>query len=169
LGGEFPGVQGRQQVEAARALFERLGFNVYETSYEGPKTAVVFLDGEEIRFDIFMKQDFHIAGIHYFCESKYRKNASDKSAVKSDFKTFVKKALKVLPYAVDKYGEKHFCFLFISSIPFDIWEGDVTDPAKLSDLLDISHGSQESNIHTLSHHIRIMIFPSWLIPEDVAP
>lgn len=160
--GEYASEKGRQMVYALRSLFDGLeGFKVYETGYDGPKTAMITTkEGKEIRFDMLMKQEIS-GGIHYLCESKFRADSSQKSGVKSEFKDFLRKACETLPYVLGKYGENHFCFLFISSIPFDIWEEDVREHDKLIGMIDDEEC--KTNIHILARHIRLMILPNWMI------
>ena len=163
MSGEFGGVKGERLVYAVRALFERgLGFRVYETCYDGPETATVVTENDRVRFDILMKQETTEGGVHYFCECKFRSSIKAKSDLQSEFKDFVGNALKVLHHVKRKYGEDHFCFLFVATVPFDIWEENISDVEYLKKLVGDSNIALNDLI-TLSNHLKITIVPRWLI------
>jgi len=165
LSGEFGGERHRRLVFAVRSLFERsLNFRVYGTSYDGPGTAMVSTNNESVRFDILMKQETSEGGIHYFCECKFRSSEQSRTELKSEFKDFVEKALKTLRYGKRKYGEGHFCFLFISTISFDVSEENTSNFEYLRELLENSNVDTEDLI-TLTRHLRIMTVPRWLVEE----
>lgn len=163
LSGEFGGEKGKRLVFAVCALFERgLGFRVYETCYDGPETATVVTKNDKVRFDILMKQKTTEGGVHYFCECKFRSNIKAKSELRSEFENFVKNALKVINYAKRKYGENHFCFLFVTTIPFEIWEENISDVNYLKKLVG-NPAIDINDLIILSNHIKLTIVPGWLI------
>lgn len=164
LGGEFGGEEHRQLVNAVGYLFERsLGFKIYETCYDGPETAMVRTENDNVRFDILMKQEeTEGGGIHYFCECKFRSRTESRTELRSQLRTFLDKALKVLPYMVRKYGTDHFCFLFVSTVPFDIWEENISNVGFLGTLLNASSPGAE-DLATLSSHLKVTIMPTWFI------
>ena len=163
MSGEFGGEQHRRLVFAVRFLFERsLGFRVYETCYDGPGTAMVPVGDKNIRFDVLMKHETPDGGVHYFCECKFRSSVQAKAELKSEFKSFVKRVLETLQYATRKYGENHFCFLFIATIPFDVWEENIHDVEYLRQFLGNSN-REVTNLVTLSNHLEIIVIPRWLI------
>ena len=109
-----------------------------------------------------MKQETLNGGIHYFCECKFRSNIKSKRELKSEFKAFVERALETLQYATGKYGENHFRFLFIATIPFDVWEENVHNVEYLRQFLGDSN-RKVTDLVTLSRHLEIFILPRWLI------
>jgi len=164
LSGEFGGEEHRQLVNAVGYLFEKsLGFKIYETCYDGPETAMVRTENDSVRFDILMKQEaMGGGGIHYFCECKFRSRVESRADLRSQLKTFLDKAMLVLPYMERKYGKDHFCFLFVSTVPFDIWEQDISNVEFLRTLLNAS-SSQTEDLVTLSGHLKVTIIPAWFI------
>lgn len=163
LSGEFGGEQHRRLVFAVRSLFESgLQFRVYETSYDGPQTAMVSHGSDKVRFDLLMKQEAEGGGVHYFCECKFRGAASSGSELKLKLKDFVESCLKLLDYVRTRYGNGHFCFLFIANIPFIIWEEHLRDVEFLKGFLD-DEEVETNDLVTLSRHLRVVIVPTWLI------
>jgi len=161
---EFGGEEHRQLVFATGYLFERsLGFKIYETCYDGPETAMVRTENNNVRFDILMKQETtEGGGAHYFCECKFRSNMESRTELKSQFKVFLEKALKVLQYMIRKYGRNHFCFLFVTTVPFDVWEEKISNIEFLMNLLD-NPVIGSDDLVTLSNHLKIIVIPTWLI------
>lgn len=163
MSGEFGGEQHRRLVFAVRFLFERsLEFGVYETCYDGPGTAMVPISDKHIRFDVLMKQETPNGGVHYFCECKFRGSIRAKAGLRSEFKSFVERAIETLQYVTGKYGKTHFCFLFITTIPFDVWEEDIHDVEYLRQLLGNSN-TRLTDLVTLSKHLQIIVIPWWLV------
>lgn len=164
LDGEYGGEEHRQLVFAVGHLFERsLDFKIYETCYDGPETAMVRTENSNVRFDILMKQETKEGGgTHYFCECKYRSSMESRAELRTQLKTFLEKALTVLPYMVRRYGRDHFCFLFITTVPFDVWEENLPNIEFLKTLLNSSTIGTEDLV-TLSRHVKITIIPTWFI------
>lgn len=119
-------------------------------------------NGREIRYDILMREDAKGGGLFYFCECKYRADDASAAEVKSKLKEFLAKALDSLDYLTHKYEDGGFCFLFVTSVPFGIREGDLRDIEKIKGLLEDPSADTEK-LTLLSKSVRLMIVPHWLM------
>lgn len=150
-------------VLAIDTLFENgLGFKVKEDCYMGPQTATIPVSEENVRFDIFMRQVTEQGSVHYVCECKFRSRRGSNSDLRGHFRVFAQKALKVLDHMLDKYGRDRFCFLFVSTVPFSIWDEDISNLERLQTLLGNFNLGVE-RLHVLSDHLRIMVVPIWIV------
>jgi len=124
---------------------------------------MVRTENANVRFDILMKQESKEGGgTHYFCECKYRSSMESRTELKSQLKTFLEKALTVIQYMMRKYGRDHFCFLFITTVPFDVWEENLPNIEYLKTLLNGSTMGADDLV-ALASHIKITIIPKWFI------
>lgn len=160
--GEYPGELHRNFLMAVCSLFGDLeGFKVVETCYEGPGTATISTQSGEEHFDIFMRHDSREGYVvHYLCECKFRSGES--LDLESKFKVFLSKANKVLDYALSRYGEGRFCFLFIANVPFGIWENQVQSVQWIMEQLKEENPTVD-RMRKLSQSMRILIIPHWFI------
>jgi len=148
-----------------RFLEGKFGFKIRDLAYWAEEAATIKINGELVRFDIFMIQEIKLepgvddtAIINYICECKYR---SDSATLQNEFKTFLKNVIKTYEDSQRKYAE-NFRYLFITNRAFGIWDEEFQSVEFLQNFLD----DEEYSINVLSYisqKIGLLVLSEWFL------
>jgi len=129
----------------------------------GERAATVEIGDDLIRYDILLIHVCGEVGTHYYCECKTRKECSSTttSDLKRHLKIFLHKAYQTIDSAEPRYGE-NYGFLFISDVPFEIADDNITF-SYLKEVLSDIHSLDEDKLNSMTTRVKIFILSDWFI------
>ncbi|MCJ7423935.1 hypothetical protein MUP01_06660 [Candidatus Bathyarchaeota archaeon] len=166
--GEYAGTLGEDFVYNTCCYFDRkFGFDVIYNCYEARNSTSVLVDGKRIRFDVLAVQQRKNTTGHratpvkfgFYCECKWRKRSD---TLKSNLKTFLRKAIKTTPAIRETYAD-NFRFLFICNRQFKVNIENLKDLDYLKGFLGDGYSTAELN--DLSGRTGIVILDDWFVDE----
>lgn len=142
-------------------------FSIEQTCTEGPNSATIPCGTEQVHFDILLVEDIRNHRIHHCVECKTRKDSDSHTAndLKRHLRGFIKKAYKTIDHLETRYSERanaDYGFIFISDVPFGVWNNEINFDF-LKEALDDIPTPDTTKITKLASKLRIMIFADWFI------
>jgi len=142
-------------------------FSIEQTCLEGRNSATVPFGSEQIHFDILIVEETGNRRIHYCVECKTRRDSDSQTAseLKQHLKEFIKKAYKTIDHLEGRYDERvraDYGFIFISDVPFGVWNTDIDFDFLKEALVDL--GTLDNcKITKLTSKLKVMVFADWFI------
>ena len=142
-------------------------FTIEQTCDEGENSATIPFGTEQVHFDILLLEDTGNRKIHHCVECKTRKDSGCQTAsdLKRHLKEFIKKAYKTIDHLETRYDERvnsDYGFIFISDVPFGIWNDEINFDF-LKEALDDTSTLDTTKITKLASRLKIMIFADWFV------
>ena len=138
-------------------------FDIGPVVTKGNKTVSIPYDDGQLYFDIFVYHYTEGKRIINVVECKTRQNynANSINSLKRELKNFIIKAYKSIDHLKKQYNND-YKFLFISNIPFGIWNDAITIDFLNNNLEEINPLDNDK-ISDLKSKLEIMILSNWVL------